>query len=125
MSPKANYHIHSHYCDGQGKLEEIVIEAIRKGLKYIGISSHAPLPFTTSWTMKPELISKYKQEIQLLKTKYTEKIEILSGLEVDYIPQKINPHSVSITSHKFDYIIVNEHFNQTVEKIEKIIFVQE
>lgn len=42
---KASFHTHSGYCDGEGNLEEIVLSALDLGLRDLGFSSHAPLPF--------------------------------------------------------------------------------
>ena len=42
---KTNYHSHSEFCDGKGKLEDYVKSAISKGFDVFGFSGHAPLPF--------------------------------------------------------------------------------
>ena len=47
----ANFHTHSNYCDGKGLLDEYVAQAISLGMLSLGFSSHAPLPFESSWCM--------------------------------------------------------------------------
>ena len=52
----------------------------------IGISSHAPLPFTTEWTMRPERLSEYIAEVDGLRRTYQGRITVLTGAELDYLP---------------------------------------
>ena len=42
-----NLHTHSVFSDGKSTPEEIVIEAIKQGLKVIGLSDHSPVPFAS------------------------------------------------------------------------------
>jgi len=81
-----NYHIHTSYCDGHGEMQAFVDEALRLGLRSIGFSSHAPLPFATGWTMPSDRLAEYLEEIARLKAANASPLEIYSGLEVDYLP---------------------------------------
>jgi len=103
-----NYHCHSNYCDGKGAIEDYVKEAIRLKMPIIGFSSHAPLPFDTSWTMKNERLEGYKTEIEELKKKYMQDIEILLSLEVDYIPNVSGPKY--FRNSAFNYLIGSLHY---------------
>ena len=47
-----NYHSHSLYCDGRAGMEDFVRFALSEGFTSYGFSSHAPLPFSTAWTME-------------------------------------------------------------------------
>jgi len=47
--------------------EDYVLAAVRKGFSAIGFTSHAPVPFCTDWTMKPENLDKYIENINDLK----------------------------------------------------------
>ena len=47
-----NYHSHSLYCDGRASMEDFVRFALSEGFTSYGFSSHAPLPFSTAWTME-------------------------------------------------------------------------
>lgn len=67
---KFNYHSHSTYCDGKNTLEEMVISAIDKGLKYFGFSAHSPVPFENDFGLQQEEISNYLNETKRLKAKY-------------------------------------------------------
>lgn len=82
----ATYHTHSVFCDGEMTPEDYVLSAIRKGFKAIGISSHAPVSFSTDWTMKPGRLNEYIDTISMLKEKYRGRIQVYTGLETDYYP---------------------------------------
>ncbi len=105
-----NYHGHCKYCDGHGEIEEYIIEAIQNKMPVIGISAHAPVPFDCFWTMKQDDLSKYFSDIEDLKAKYQGKINILTSLEVDYIPGTTGPDFPMIEALNLDYIIGSIHF---------------
>jgi histidinol-phosphatase (PHP family) len=105
-----NLHTHCVYCDGTGHPEEYVLQAITLGLESIGFSSHAPVPFKTDWTMPPEKLPSYLQEIKQLKGKYQGKILIFCGLEIDYLPGQLAPDSPQFTQAGLDHIIGAVHF---------------
>jgi len=102
----ANFHTHSKYCDGKGELTEIVEHAKVLGMKCIGFSSHAPLPFATYWTMKTERFAEYLAEIDSIQSALSG-IEVYKGLEVDYIPSVTSPN---LFKDKLDYTIGSVHF---------------
>ena len=52
MTNLTNYHSHCLYCDGRANMEDFIRFAISEGFSSYGISSHAPLPFSTAWTME-------------------------------------------------------------------------
>ncbi len=95
-------HTHSTFSDGINTPEEIVLSAIEKGLKTIGISDHSYTSFDTYGCMPPERTEEYIVEIQRLKEKYHDKIEILCGIEQDIFS--------GVPKHKFDYVIGSVHF---------------
>ena len=80
-----NYHSHCSFCDGKAPMEDFVKSAIAAGFTSYGISSHAPLPFETCWTLSQERVPDYLQEIGRLKQRYAGEIEIYAGLEIDYL----------------------------------------
>lgn len=105
-----NYHSHCHYCDGKMPPEEHILAAISQGVKAYGFSSHCPVPFENSWSLKKEALNDYLAEIDALKSKYAPQIEIYKSLEIDYIPGMISPNSKLITGAKLDYTIGSVHF---------------
>jgi histidinol-phosphatase (PHP family) len=105
-----NYHSHCHYCDGKYKPEKYIDSALQQGLVAYGFSSHAPLPFETTWAMKGEDITKYIAEIRKLQHKYRNDLQIYCGMEVDYIPGRTGPKSKAILEAELDYTIGSVHF---------------
>ncbi len=106
----SNYHGHSHYCDGKGELEDYVKAALEIGIKTMGFSSHAPLPFDCLWTMREEDLPVYRKEITRLQEKYKEEIQLYASLEVDYIPGIMSPDHEIIRQLNLDYTVGSVHF---------------
>ncbi|MBV1758247.1 MAG: histidinol-phosphatase HisJ [Dethiosulfatibacter sp.] len=107
---KFNYHSHTNYCDGFCAAEDMIKSAIEQGLRYYGVSSHAPLPFDTDWIMKDSDLDQYIEEILRLKEKYKDKISVLVGLEVDYLPDFEMLTKKDDLISGIDYIIGSVHF---------------
>jgi histidinol-phosphatase (PHP family) len=102
----ANYHSHSKYCDGKGELAEYIEAARKAGIKTMGFSSHAPVPFDCKWTMKKENLPLYLKDFEILK-KSTRDIEIYKSLEIDFIPGVVSPFEYK---DELDYLIGSIHF---------------
>ena len=104
-----NYHSHCSFCDGRAPLEEFVKEAIRQGFYSYGVSSHAPLPFPTQWTMEWGQMEAYLDEFKNLRSKYADEIELYVGLEIDYLNEESNPSVARFTELPLDYRIGSVH----------------
>lgn len=112
MKTTASYHTHNTYCDGECSIEAMIEAAIESGLIEIGISSHAPLPFTTEWTMPLERLPAYVAEVRELGERYKDRIRVLLGLEVDYLPgeEVAAFHQEYIAPLEMDFTIGSVHF---------------
>lgn len=97
-------HTHTTYCDGKNTPEEMVLAAIKKGMRRIGFSGHGYTFFDTRYCMSEEGVRAYRAEIALLKKKYKGEIDILCGVEQDY-------YSTAPTDG-FDYAIGSVHYVQ-------------
>lgn len=86
MLMKANYHTHCLFCDGKESPESMAHAAFEAGFRILGFSSHAPLDFETSWTMKEDDLPAYLGRIASLRDEFSGRMEVLSGLEIDWIP---------------------------------------
>ncbi|MFW9623788.1 histidinol-phosphatase [Bacteroides graminisolvens] len=104
-----NYHSHCSFCDGRAPFEEFVKEAITQGFYSYGVSSHAPLPFPTQWTMEWEQMEAYLDEFKNLRSKYADEIELYVGLEIDYLNEESNPSVARFTELPLDYRIGSVH----------------
>ncbi len=113
-----NYHSHCSFCDGRAPMEEFVKSAVAAGFTAYGVSSHAPLPFATQWTLKQEEVVAYLREIERLKKKYAGQIELYAGMEIDYLSGVQNPANDYFQNLPLDYRIGSVHlFIQTREKL--------
>ena len=104
-----NYHSHCSFCDGRAPFEEFVKEAISQGFYSYGVSSHAPLPFPTQWTMEWEQMEAYLDDFKNLRSKYADEIELYVGLEIDYLNEESNPSVARFTELPLDYRIGSVH----------------
>ena len=86
----SNYHSHCTFCDGRSYPEEFVRFAISKGFRAYGFSSHSPLPFETNWNMSATDMPEYLQEVNRLRQKYADQIEIYAGLELAFLDETYN-----------------------------------
>ena len=106
-----NYHGHSRYCDGKGEIEDYIAKAKELNIRVLGMSSHAPVPFDTDWTMPKLKLRDYLSEMEELKRKYNnDEFTLLKSLEVDYIPDLTGPAHPDIVSANLDYIIGSVHY---------------
>ena len=109
MTNLTNYHSHCLYCDGRANMEDFIRFAISEGFTSYGISSHAPLPFSTAWTMEWDRMDDYLSEFSRLKKKYADKIELAIGLEIDYLNEESNPSLPCFQKLPLDYRIGSVH----------------
>lgn len=100
----ADYHVHSRFSDGKSEPEEIVLQALRLGLRELGFSDHSPSPQGDgpSWSMPPQAVPTYRAEIARLKAKYEGQLRILCGIEQD-----LDSPDVPVG---YDYIIGSVHY---------------
>lgn len=109
MNNLTNYHSHCLYCDGRANMDDFIRFAISEGFTSYGISSHAPLPFSTAWTMEWDCMDEYLNEFQRLKEKYSHQIELIIGLEIDYLNEMSHPASACFQELSLDYRIGSVH----------------
>lgn len=105
-----NYHSHCNYCDGKGAIEEFVRAAIDSDFSTYGVSTHSPLPFEAPWVIRLDRVQEYLREIEALKLKYAGKIELLAGMEIDYLDADYNPANDYFQGLALDYRIGSVHF---------------
>ncbi len=107
---KYNCHTHSNFCDGIDTIEDMIKAAINCDMKAIGISSHGPLPFETEWNMKKERLEEYLNTVNELKKEYSKDIDVLVGLEIDYLPEYGLDYVGDELLNKLDYYIGSVHY---------------
>ena len=103
MNYKQNLHIHTTYVDGKDTAEEIVLEAMRRGFSSIGFSEHSYLQYSSfAHQLTAPKMELYKKEINALKHKYKDKIDIYCGLELDFYSE--------VDAGGLDYVIGSVHY---------------
>jgi histidinol-phosphatase (PHP family) len=111
MTPRANFHTHTTWCDGSDTPEAFIQAAIARNFDSIGFSSHAMLPENVlDWVLTPEKALAYAKEIRALAAKYAGAIRVFCGVEADYIPGGANPDRATYAAISPDYIIGSIHF---------------
>ena len=88
-------HMHTIFSDGKNTPEEMILEGIRKGLDTIGISDHSsgdPCGMTLAQSKD------YREEITCLKKKYAGQIQVLCGLERDFLTDDFGDYDYTIGS---------------------------
>ncbi len=109
---KANYHCHSSHCDGEGEPMDYAETALARGLSVLGFTAHAPLPFASDWCLgrgrAPEALPLYERAIRRLAAEYGDRLRILAGLEVDYLPGLLGPADPVFAG--FEYRLGAVHF---------------
>jgi histidinol-phosphatase (PHP family) len=84
--------------------------AFALGFRHLGFSSHAPVPFKTVWHMPAGELPAYLADIRRLKREYAGRMDILLGLEVDFLPGVLSPRSPHIMDLGLDYIVGSVHY---------------
>jgi histidinol-phosphatase (PHP family) len=110
-----SYHNHDAYCDGSGTVAEYAEAALAAGLGSLGLSSHAPTPFTTGWTMPLDRLDAYCAEARAARDAYAGRLPIFLGLEIDYLAPDVAPDAAAfqrehIFSRGLDYAVLSMHF---------------
>ena len=105
---KVDLHNHTTLCNhAEGTVDTYVQEAIRQGIDIYGFSDHAPMDFDPKYRMDFEEMALYKQWVMDAKAKHVDKIELLFGYEVDYLPGHMDKR---ILDADVDYLIGSVHF---------------
>ncbi len=108
---KSNYHTHSTFCDGKADAATMAQAAHDAGYDILGFSSHAPLPFETSWNLPASKAEDYRAEIRRLEKEWKPKgLEILLGLEIDWIEGQSSPADHRFDSLGLDFKLGSTHF---------------
>ena len=80
----SNLHNHSTFSDGKFSPEENIQAAIAKSMISIGFSDHSYTEFDpNTYCMKKERLPEYIVEINRLREKYKDQIEVYLGMELD------------------------------------------
>lgn len=111
---KVNLHTHTARCmHAVGTDEEYVLAALDRGLKTLGFSDHAPHLYPDGYVstvrMTPAQLPEYAESIRALQKKYTGKINIHLGAEVEYFPAMFDSTLSMLLDNGIEYMILGQH----------------
>ena len=110
-----NYHTHTSRCGhATGSDEEYVKFAMEAGIKYLGFSDHAPFIFSdgfeSNWRMPMSKAKDYVKSISRLREKYSDKVEIKIGFEMEYYEEHFEKMLDIARNFGAEYLILGQHF---------------
>lgn len=108
-----DYHMHTPLCQhATGPMEAYVERALALGLCAVGFSDHTPLPRGLSPTvrMKESELDYYVERVTDLRFRYRGQIEVLLGLELDYLPHLEEYLHRRVRQYPWDYILGSVHY---------------
>jgi histidinol-phosphatase (PHP family) len=110
-------HTHTARCGHAGGRDEEYIEgAIARGLNAVAVTDHVPfywLPpdrHDPTLAMAPEELPRYVEAVLALKERYRGRIEVLLGLEADYVAGQEERLARLLESYPFDVVLGSVHW---------------
>lgn len=112
-----DYHTHHNRCGhAVGSIEDYILRGMEVGVHQLGVSDHMPLLYGDPSThhhglaMSRDELPRYVEEVLALKEKYREEIDILLGIEADYIEGLEEETARLLEGHPWDYVIGSVHY---------------
>ena len=112
---RANYHTHTWRCNhATGIEEDYVTSAIAQGFDILGFSDHTPQFFPEGYTSKirmaTEELPNYCKLVRDLRDRYSDRIRIHVGLEVEYYPALFADLVSAARDQGVEYLLLGQHF---------------
>jgi histidinol-phosphatase (PHP family) len=109
-----NLHTHTRFSDGSEQPEAYIREAVAQGFTTLGFTDHSPVPFENNFAIREGGLEAYCSAISALRNENPgidsqNQIEILLGLEVDFIPGVTTSFAELKSRYGFDYLIGSVH----------------
>jgi histidinol-phosphatase (PHP family) len=108
-----DYHIHTPLCrHAAGPMEACVERAIELGLREIGFACHNPLPrgLGSGVRMEESELDYYVRRVTDLQFQYRGKIDVLLGLEMEYVEGLEDYLARQASAYPWDYLIGSIHY---------------
>ncbi len=105
---KVDLHNHTLLCNhATGTVDQYVEAAIACDTAYFGFSDHAPMGYDPEYRMRFDQMEVYEGWVKAAQSKYADKIQVLLGYEVDYLPGYVDER---VLERPCDYLIGSVHF---------------
>ncbi|MDE6682061.1 MAG: histidinol-phosphatase [Muribaculaceae bacterium] len=105
-----NYHSHTQFCDGRASMEEMAVAAFDCGMEIWGFSPHSPIAVESKCNMTKEDVPRYFEEARKITDRYSGKMKVLTGMEIDFLSSDFGPHIDYFQNLPLDYRIGSVHF---------------
>ena len=115
INEKSAFHIHTYRCKHAGDFadEEYIERAIELGYEQIVFTDHAPFPGDVfGHRMSITSLEEYISTLRSLADTYKKDIEILAGLEVEYIPSFHKYIYELYSNEALDILILGQHMSE-------------
>lgn len=107
------FHLHTTWSDGKNTLEEMVAEAEKLGLEYLGVSDHSKSAFYANG-LSDDRVLEQKDEIARVQ-KLFPKVKIFHGIESDILSDGSLDYPKAILK-QFDFVIASVHGQMKMSK---------
>lgn len=107
------FHVHTFRCKHASDETDIeyVMKAIKLGAKRIVFTDHAPFPGNPFKNrMDIEQLPEYIETLQILKANFYDKIEIICGLEIEWLPSFKEYYQELLGKNGIEILILGQHF---------------
>lgn len=105
---RIDIHNHTTRCNhAEGTVDEYIERAIALGIDVYGFSEHAPMDFDPYYRLAFEEMEAYRNDVMEATEKYENRIDILFGYEVDWLPGHMDAR---VLNADVDYLIGSVHF---------------
>lgn len=107
---KSNFHTHNYLCGhAGGTVYDYVREAVKNGMRVIGISDHCvpPLDNCEPYITPATLGDEYLPQFDKARAAFGDKIEILSAVEIEYFAGNDGYYETLLDS--LDYLVLGQH----------------
>jgi histidinol-phosphatase (PHP family) len=112
-----DFHNHTELCNhATGKMEDYVKAAIRKGISIFGFADHSPwMPQDrVKLALSYEEVPVYISRVRILQERYNDRknspILIRLGMEMDFVPDRLEEPRRFLKEYDFDYVIGSVHY---------------
>lgn len=114
MAIYADQHVHSSFSgDSDTPMEQLILEAIQKNLKYITFTEHKDIDFPVSEEIPDGCFDlntdSYLYDLLRLRSKYEDQIKVLFGIELGLQPQVARKNQLYMKEHELDFVIASSH----------------
>jgi len=102
-------HVHSALShDGQGSIAEYCEAAARQGMRAIGFCEHLDLDPDDVYCGRHDY-ERYRAEIGEARAKWGDRLTILMGAEVGFVPRIKDEIAAFLSGHAYDYVVGSVH----------------